>query len=247
MDPINLLIIGLGIVVCVLGFKKFKGVKMPSPLVALVVGGIIILCGAIGYETIGGAFQTASVAPAPTGTPVACPEFQITPTASTGNGVVNSAEDEINIPYLANTSAHSIDEGDNTTWVNSAVSFLISPTNIEQGADNTATATVYYEVMNPGQTVDSSSGTYYMVTKTSGRWNNIFTGSGTEYNTGSHTMTITSNVTVVLTVTTDTTGMSYVSNTYSPQTLTVRFYNGCGWQETFDFNYICTLSSATAT
>jgi len=247
MDPLDIILILAGLGILAIGFIKIGNAPKLKPAWAILGCVVLVGAGFVGSANIAGYFETASVAPTPTGTPVSCPEFQITPTASAGNGVINSAEDEINIPYLANTTGHTIDEGDNTTWVNSAVSFLISPTNLEQGADNTATATVYYEVMNPGQTVDSSSGTYYMVTKTSGRWNNIFTGSGTEYNSGSHTMTITSNVTIVLTVTSDTTGMSYVSNTYQPQTLTVRFYNGCGWQETFDINYICTLSSANAT
>jgi len=242
MDPINILLIVAGIAIFIVTFKKVKGIKIPNPIIGVLCAVALAGVGLYGYENIDISGEPAQIA-----TAVECPEFDIVPTVSTGNGVLNLAETEINIPFLANTTSHTIDEGDNTTWVDTAISFFVSPSALEQGADADQTATVYYEVTSPGQTVDSSSGTYYMVTKTSGRWQNIFTGSGTEYNSGSHTMLITTNVTLVLTIDTDQTGMSYIANTYSPQTLTVKFSNGCGWYEEFDVKYICTLSGATAT
>jgi len=167
-----------------------------------------------------------------------CATFDITPSVSAGRGQLNSAEDTVTIGFYANTTAHTIAEDDNTTWVDTQITFAIKPI-APLGAKDYDLSTLYYEVTNPDATVDSASDTYYMVTKSGGNRQLIWTGDGTHYVKGSTTMKMTGNETLYLTIDTAQTDMSYVENEMDPQQLTIRFSNGCGWTEYFYIKFIC--------
>lgn len=216
-------------------------------VVALIVIGVLALsgCTEISNYLNPGTEETIPIIPT-TSTVLQCAEFSITPSVTASNGVLNNAEDLVTIPFLANTTGHTVDEGDNTTWVNPVFSFVISP-NAYIGAKASDLAILHYEVINPSQTVDSSSGTYYIVTKSSNEWQCTWTGDGTHYVAGTSNLLYTANKTLTLTIDVDETGLSYTQSTYNAQTLTIRFYNDCGWSQNIDVSFIATKVGAKVT
>jgi len=217
-----------------------KAGVLPIVVVALIVIGVLALSGCTEFSKY---FQTQETTPSG-GIVLKCAEFSITPSVTASNGVLNTGKTEISIPFLANTSSHGVREGDNTTWVNPVLSFVISPT-AYPGAKTSDLAILHYEVMNPSQTVDSSSGTYYILTKSSNEWQATWTGDGTHYVSGTTQMAFTANKTLTLTLTIDQTGLSYTQSTYNAQTLTIRFYNDCSWSQTVDVKFVCTHTGTT--
>ena len=236
---------GIGAVVAISFFYKkgmLKSVAKLNPIVKLllIIGLLLIGASLSGYITLPN-FATTPTGQGlgPNGQVIQCATFGITPTVTTGNGVLNTAKDLITSPFLANTSSHGIRLGSNATWVNPVITFLITP-EAYAGATALDLAVLHYEVVNPSQTVSSASSTYYILTKSSDQWQAVWTGDGTKYVTGTVNMLFTTNQTLVLTLTIDTTGLSYTQSTYTPQTLTVRFYNDCGWSHIIDIDFICT-------
>ena len=249
MIYLGYILIAIGAVVAIsFAYKKgiLKNVAKLNPIAKVLV--IVATVGIGG--ALAGYWAIPSLTPGtvtPTGGAVIdCATFSITPSVSASNGVLNNAKDLITIPFLANTTSHTIDEGDNTTWVNPVVTFVISP-EAYLGADADDLAIIHYEVINPSQTVDSSSGTYYMLTKSSNQWQATWTGDGTHFVSGTSNMLYTANETLTLTLDIDETGMSYTQSTYSPQSLTVRFYNDCSWSQVVDIDFIATEIGALVT
>lgn len=170
--------------------------------------------------------------------------FSVTPAISSSNGVLSADETEVNIPFYANTTSHTVDEGDNTTWVNPVITFTIKPKC--PGSTTLNLANLNYEVTNPSQKVNADTGDHYLITKTSNVWQCIWTGDGTEYVDGFTSMDPTENVTLTLTLDVDETGLSYTQNTMDPQTIKVRLYND-NWSWGFEVNFVCTLTGASTT
>jgi|GEM_PF-7061537 len=210
-----------------------KNIEAGNNLVAIAVIGIIVLC-AVAFSGCINPFEQ-EIQPSEE---TVCATFDITPTVSAGNGQLNTAEDTVTIGFYANTTAHTIAEDDNTTWVDTQITFEVRPLPFT-GADNNDLAILYYEVVNPDETVDTASDTYYMVTKSGGYRQLVWTGDGTDYVSGVTTLTITGNETLYLTIDTAQTDMSYVEHEMDPQQLTIRFSNGCGWTENFQIKFIC--------
>lgn len=244
------ILVAIAAVIAITFFYKkgiLKDVAKMNPAIKAILVVILVVAGGglIGWWALPSLTPTAQVTPTG-GTTIRCATFGITPTVTASNGVLDNSKTTITIPFLANTTSHTVDEGDNTTWVNPVVTFLLSP-EAYTGANADDLAVCHYEIMNPSQTVDSSSGTYYILTKSSNEWQGIWTGDGTHYVSGTTNMLFTTNKTLTLTLDIDETGLSYVQSTYDAQTLTIRFYNDCGWSYTVDIDLICTLSNTVAT
>jgi len=170
--------------------------------------------------------------------------FHITPAISASNGVLSADETEVNIPFIANTTSHTVDEGDNTTWVDPVITFTIKPKC--PGSKTTNLANLNYEVTNPSQKVNADTGDHYLVTKSSNVWQVVWTGDGTEYVDGFTSMNPTENVTLTLTLDIDQTGLSYTQNTMDAQTVKVRLYND-NWSWGFEVNFVATLIGTAST
>jgi hypothetical protein len=172
--------------------------------------------------------------------------FSITPSVSAGNGVLNDEKDKMTIPFYANTTSHTIKTATNTTFVNPVISFSVKPVGfIDATADDLGF--LHYTVQGASSTVDSESGTHYILDEVSGDYQAIWTGDGTEYVSGDSQVGLTENLTLVLTLDVDETGLSYVQYTYSPQILTVRFTNNAGWSYELDISFYATLIGANVT
>jgi hypothetical protein len=223
-----------GIVLAIAGITKAKiGKVKVSPGGGLIVGAVLIIAGIWGCG-LSAYFVTDATEPGATVS--GCCTFSVTPAVSASNGVLSADETTVQIPFRSNTTSHVVTEGDNTTWVDPVITFTIKP---KCPADFTSLnlANLNYEVTNEGQTVNSDTGTYYMVTKTSNVWQAIWTGDGTEYVDGYTSMTPNENVTLTLTLDMDQTGLSYTQNTFDAQTLHIRLYNEC-WSYNFDAEFL---------
>jgi len=242
MTPIEWVGIGLLVVGAVLlgaGIFRAKiGKTKIAPIVAIPVGLMLIVV-AIWGTGLAVYLETGEVVDyEPT---VVCADFEISPVVTTGNGQLNSAEDRVTVGFYANTTGHTIAENDNTTWVNTVITFTCKPI-FFTGADALDLAGLYYEVTNPDQIVDSDTTDKEILDLSGGYRQAIWTGDGTEYVLSSSTMLMTENVSLVLTLDTSN-DLSYVRNTYDPQTIAVKFSNGCGWSEMFYIDYTCIVSS----
>lgn len=250
MIYLGYILIAIGAVVAIsFMYKKgmLKNVAKLNPIAkVLVIVATVGIGGALaGYWAIPSITTPGQVTPTG-GAVIQCATFAITPSVTASNGVLDTGKTTITIPFYANTTSHTIDEGDNTTWVEPILRFVISPVAFA-GANLLDMGVCHYEVMNPSQTVDSASSTYYILTKSSNEWQATWTGDGTNYVSGTTQMAFTANKTLTLTFNVDDTGMSYTQSTYDPQTLIIRFYNDCGWSYTVDVDFICTKTGAKAT
>lgn len=231
---ITLVLAFIGVFVLAAGFMKIKGLKKFHPAIA--VAGAALFFIAAAYT--GGYLEYEAPDTTPPATTTSCPTFDITPSVSEGNGNLNSDQDRVTVGFYANTTAHTIAENDNTTWVDTQVTFEIAPVPFA-GATADDIATLYYEVTNPDATVDSDTSGKYLVTKSGGNWQEVWTGDGTNYVSGTTTLLMTGNETLYLTIDTAQADLSYVQNELDPQTLIVKFSNGCGWTEYFYVDFTC--------
>lgn len=199
---------------------------------ALIILALVSLCGCtIDYHL----FESA---PDATVTQQQCATFSITPSVEAGNGQLNSDQDTVTVGFYANTTAHTIAENDNTTWVDTNVSFTIRPLPFS-GATNDDIAVLYYTVTNPDQTVETANDTRYMVTKSGGNRQLVWTRAGTDYVSGNVVLGMTATETLYLTIDTAQTDMSYIENELDPQELRIEFSNGCGWTQPFSVKFVC--------
>lgn len=227
------LAIGLGAVFIVSIFHKIKKMPKMSPVLAGLIGVGLIGFGAIGVGYMDNPFEATPEAQIADTTDITdCASFQITPSVSSSEATLNSDETQFTVGARANTTAHTITETDNTTWVNPVLQFVVKP-QAYAGADADNLATIYYEVVNPEITTTDGTDTYKLFTKSSGKRQLIWTGDSTEYVSGSSTMLLTENLTLTLTMTCSQDSFSRIENTYDPVTISVRFYNNCGWTQTY--------------
>ena len=228
MDIINLAIVGLGVLIGVLGWKKLGGIQIPKGIA--VIGCVALLAvGFYGYENIDISGTPAAVTDID---PNACVEFEITPSVAASEAVLSSDETTFTVAAYANTTAHTITESDNTTWVNPQLQFVCSPIITSSAATDIAYP-LFYEVINPEVTTDDGTDTYKLFTKSDGNRQLIWTGDGTKYVDSSVALTVTQNVTLTLTMTCSQDSYSRMENTYDPVKVMIRFYNVCGWSETY--------------
>ena len=184
--------------------------------------------------------------PTPTPTTVNVPTFIITPSITAGDGVLSDDKTQVTIPFYANTTSHTIKTGTNSTWVNPVISFAVKPFG-GLGSTTIDLGTLHYQIENPSQTV-GSSGNHYMLNKSGGNWRAIWTGDGApQYVSGDSQIPLSENRTIVLTLDIDKTGMSYVSSTFIPNILTVRFTNGNGWSFSMTISFYATKVGASTT
>jgi len=163
--------------------------------------------------------------------------FDITPSVSSSEATLNSDEDTFVVAAYANTTAHTITESDNTTWVDPVLQFVCTPIT-PAGANADSLATIYYEVVNPEVTTTDGTDTYKLFTKSGGNRQLIWGGDGTHYVDATSTMLMTENVTLTLTMTCSQDSFSRMENTYDPVTVTIRFSNGAGWSETYAVEFM---------
>lgn len=226
--------------------KEFKIPALKNPIFAIFAGIILI---AIGFW--GGAYTEVEAWVGGFGTAAADDEtaaydyasFEITPTAVVTSYnpdlSLNSAKTIFTCPAMANTTAHTLVEIDNTTWENPRMHFVLKPIPWG-GADADDLATVYFKVDNPDLTIDTStSGNYYLVTKSGGNrqciWND---GSTTNYVSGSTTMLLTQSTNVTLDLTINQDSASRIENTYDPVSVTFTFYNAdWSWSKSYTFSF----------
>jgi hypothetical protein len=188
----------------------------------------------IGVLSMSGCIEFGGTTSPPTTTSDCC-EFSISPAVSASNGVLSADKTKVTVPFRSNTTAHTVTEGDNSTWVDPILTFTIKP-ECPSSATKSTLANINYEVINEDGTVNSDTGTHYMITKTSNVWQCIWTGDGTQYVDGYSSMDPTENLTMTLTLDIDQTGLSYTQNTYDGQELNIRFYNDC-WSESFTVEF----------
>jgi len=213
--------------------------KMPkvNPILGVVGGAFIILIGGIAGGYIPNPFAGEEAPSATVGDTVECATFDITPSEGSV-AVLNSAKDGFTVPARANQSANTLIQEDNTTaWANPTCSFSIAPEPY-LGADNDDLATVYYEVYDAEISVDTSTDSYKLFSKSGGNRQVTWTGSGTEYVDGSHTMQMTGNVSLTLTFTVTQDSMSRIESTYDPVSVYIKFYNNCGWYDTYKVDFL---------
>jgi hypothetical protein len=241
MEWYNILILLGGLFIIVVGWKKLLGIKIKSKAVALVGGFIVIGLGFYGIQNLEDLVDFEEEVPA--GQVIECATFEITPTATT-NINLNSAKDTFTVTACANTTAHTLKQGDNSTaWASPVATFRVEP-DAYVGADADDLAKVKYEVFDSEIAVDTTTATYKLFTKSGGHRQVIWGGSGTEYVDGSHTMLMTSSVNLTLTLTVNQDSMSRMENVLDTQTVYVRFYTDCGWTETFAVDFML-LSQCT--
>jgi hypothetical protein len=257
MEPMYgaiIFVVGVILVLLVLFAKQYLKRLGPlkNPMWAFVVGIVLVGAGVTwgGYDYIADYFETettpASVTPVTTSA-YQYATFDITPSAVTSGGynvdtTLNSAKTVFTVPAMANQTGHTLTELDNTTWEHPRLSFTLKP-QPWAGADADDLATVYYEVNNPDLVIDTSTtGNYYMLTKSGGNRQAIWTSSGlTEYVDGSATILLTGNVTVTLDLTVNQDSCSRIENTYDPITLSITFHNGdWSWSKTYNIDFMLT-------
>lgn len=234
-----LLTIGLGAIgvfFILAALKKVKHAKKMNPFLA---GGLAIVffvaaLACAGYVTLPdfGGGTSGQVA---TGT--VCAEFDITPAA--GNvAVLNSGKDGFNVPARADQLNHTIIQEDNATaWLAPTFTFTIDPIPFS-GADADDLATIYYEVYDPEVTIDTSSDTYKLFTKSGGHRQILWMeGGNVEYVDGSFTMLMTGNLTITLSMTVTQDSFSRMESAFDATTVYVKFSNGCGWSEIYPVDF----------
>jgi hypothetical protein len=217
-----------------LGMKK----KIPKAG-GLVAGGLLIIVSLWGFGTIAW-FEGIDTTTADTSTDGMYPNWDVTPSVALSEGTLNSAETKFTIGAIANTTAHTITETDNTTWVNPKLQFVCTP-EIPDGFTPTADdlATLYYEVTNPEITTDDGTDTYKLFTKSGGNRQLIWTGDGTHYVSSHSTLLYTGNVTLSLTLTCNQDSFSRMENTYDPVTVYIKFYNkDSSWSKTYEADFM---------
>jgi hypothetical protein len=248
---IILFLLGIILILAALFFrqilKEFKVPALKNPIFAIFAGIILVGIGFYGgayteLEAWVGGFGTTGTADVTDAYQYA--EFEITPTATITGGYnvdlsLNSAKTIFTCPAMANTTAHTLVEIDNTTWENPRMHFVLKPIPWG-GADADDLATVYFKVDNPDLTIDTStSGNYYLVTKSGGNrqciWND---GSTTAYVSGSTTMLLTQSTNVTLDLTINQDSASRIENTYDPVIITFTFYNAdWSWSKSYSFSF----------
>lgn len=235
-----LIIIGIGAFVSI--FHKFKGVPKIHPLLGVILAVVLVGLGAsiggwvdLGLDDTQGTIVNIGDDPLDI-------EWEITPSAVTTGSYcsdtqLNSAETIFTVPAMANTTAHIVNETDNTSWNDPRLQFEVNPV-APQGATADDLATLKYRVKNPDVTIDSSSDTYYLFTKSGGqrqlKW---VIGSSTDYVTGSKTMLLTGNETIYLDLDVNSDSFSRMSNTFDPVTVVIEFYDDSGFSETYSVNF----------
>jgi hypothetical protein len=233
-EIIGYVLIFLALLALVAGFYKTKRIPSINPWVAIILASLLAFGGAISIGWIENPFAEVET---PTASVIECPTFDITPSAGTIS-VLNSAKDGYTIPARANQTGHTLIQEDNSTaWANPTCTFQISPDPF-LGADNDDLGTVYYEVYDAEIAVDTSTDSYKLFSKSGGNRQVVWTGSGTEYVEGSHTMGMTSTVNLTLTLTVIQDSMSRIENTFDPVSVYVKFYNGCGWSEQYKLDFV---------
>lgn len=224
--------------------KKYAKGWKASPALTFIGCAVVIglVLGAAGYADFSGLIpETTETQIAQTVTPSGstCAEFKITPSVSSSEAVLNSDETTFTVAARANTTAHTITESDNTTWVNPVLQFVLKPdAGSVPAADADKLATIYFEVTNPEIATDDGTDTYKLFTKSSGKRQVIWAGDSTEYVDGSSTMLLTENLTLTLTLTCSQDSYSRMENTYDPVRVYVRLYNDCGWSETYFVDFM---------
>lgn len=217
-------------------FKTNKIIK--NRTWSIIIGGLLALVGFFGTG-----FGTEFMDWTETGTPAqvtgttVCADFTITPSVAASEATLNSDETQFTVAARANTTAHTITESDNTTWVNPQFTFVVKPT-VPAGSTADDLATIYYEVTNPEVTTSDGTDTYKLFTKSGGNRQLIWSGDTTEYVDGQSTMLMTENMTLTLTLTCSQDSYSRIENTYDPVTVYIKFSNGCGWSQTYQVDFM---------
>jgi hypothetical protein len=215
--------------------KQSKNILKKAVFVLIIATMITGVTGLSGCTELNKYFQpTTSQVTTPTtiSTTTGCATFQITPSVTASEGKLSSDETTITVAAIANTTAHTITENDNTTWVNPVITFVIKPAVIGNTETNVA-YTLNYEVVTPDITTTDGTDTYPLFTKTSGKRQCIWTGDGTQYVSGHTSLTITQNATLTLTLTCSQDSYSRIEKTYDPIRVPIRFWNDCGWSQTY--------------
>lgn len=230
----------LVIIIAAVAAYFLKGMIKMKPaatflLVAVLIGALFQFGGYADFTTGWGTGTTPA-------TTTGCATFDIEdPTITASAGAYNDGS--IIIPFQANSTAHGVREADNTTWVDPVIEFSMEPV-VPTGATNDDLFTVYAEVTNPDQNV--YSGDHDLITYSASEWQAYFSedGVGTYYVDTSESLTGTGNITFILTLDVDQTGLSYIGSSGDSVTIHVRFYNNCGWSETFDVEFYCLHTAA---
>lgn len=163
--------------------------------------------------------------------------FEITPTGGT-TCLLKSDKNGFTVPAYANKTGHTLIQTDNSTaWTNPVATFEIEPVMFKD-ATNKDLAYLEYSVYNPDITIDTTTDSYYLFTKTDGNRQIVWNDSGSvDYVSGSTQLGMTDNVTLVLTFTVNQGSMSRIENTYSSVKVQVKFSNGQRWSKVYDVDF----------
>jgi hypothetical protein len=259
MEPIiSAIVLIAGAVLVLMALVYKKGLKklgpLNNPVWAFVVGIVLVGAGAMygGWDYISDFIEdeapTGGITPGPS-SGYQYATWDITPSAIITGGynvdaTLNSAKTVFTVPAMANLTGASevLVELDNTTWENPRMQFVLKPLPWA-GADADDLATIYFEVNNPDLTIETSTtGNYYLLTKTGGNRQAIWTVSGlTSYVEGSHTVLLTGNATITLDLTVNQDSAGRIENTYDPITLSITFHNGdWSWSKSYNIDFMLT-------
>lgn len=227
-----------------------KGIGIKNPMVAVLVGALVIgggwYFGFVDFETT----------EAPSGTTVSTyPSFTIEPDATKAandNTTLNDAETTFTTPFCANTTSgtgiHASDPitGYEAAFVQPRYEFQITPV-VPTGRTVTADdlCTIYFEVTNPETEVSSGSSDYELIREVNSiRYANFTTDDGTnthDYHVdGSITMLYTDTIWVNLTIDPYHTAAANIDE-YTSHPVYVKFYNvDNSWSESYTVNFLCT-------
>jgi len=180
-------------------------------------------------------------------------EFTITPTAQGNSGfTIDSAKTIFSCPAIANTTAHTLDEADNTTWVDPDMKFVVVPI-AYAGADALDLATCFFEFNDPDALVNTATSNYYVFTKSGGyrqiEWNVMPAATyGHQYVSGSQSTLLTTPFTVFCNMSINQDSVSRIENVYDPVTMSLTFHNAANtWSKTYTMSLFLILSNAQAT
>jgi len=225
-------IIGVVILLVALFAKdKLSGTMLANPWLAIIVAVSLILIGGMplgGFEEVQGWMETdtAQIDDDTSDTGYQYADFDIDVSVEASEGTLSSDETTITVPAVADQTAYSILQTDNSTgFVDPDLKFTINP-DTWAGATNDDLATIYYEVRNADVTVDASDDTYYLFTKSGGNRQCIWDDGSTSYVSGSSTYTLTETGTIYLNSTVDEASFAHMENTFDPVTVYIDFYNG---------------------
>lgn len=229
--------------------KKAQKMIPYKPIGAILFGAVLIGVGAIGIPGYGTGLMTnlqgtgtTATTTTTTGTTITTATFDIVPTGLAGYAFVNGDNTGFTCPARSNQTATPDDlytVANSTTYNDPDLIFTITP-NAFAGASAIDMATIHYEVTNPDVTVYDGANDNLLFTRTGADATIAFSRAGVvTFEDGSFSMLFTANpATLYCNFTVNEVSFAGMTNTYTPVTVYIRFYNDAGWEQIFPVDFV---------